>query len=307
MKGCTAFEKIIKAITQLGLTIEDLKSADIEDVLYRKLTELGLTENQIKLIERYPETDEKFVDNILLSLRSNGIITDVDYPKHIFDKHFQWITKEYQHMDKVTYIYPEEARLLFALTWILKPKQVAFIGSYYGYWAVWWLLANRENPDARATLIDIDPNCCELASRNMQHLALADKCQIVNQNAEEYFGKLDSTECRNQFDWLVLDAEGPKQHSNYDLTDKALYYPLAKTAVPLLSPGGLLICHNILLSHKNDDSYFKNMIINNQRQFYKFNTLLTKEFDQCFIANSTEGVGIYRKMLPLLSQDICEV
>ena len=73
----------------------------------------------------------------------------------------------YDHGPFRTYIYPEEARLLFAIADILRPKAAIFLGSYYGYWAR-APLAVIARHGGRAVLVDPDPQAQAVARRNLK-------------------------------------------------------------------------------------------------------------------------------------------
>lgn len=248
-----------------------------------------MNENQIKLIERFPSSEADFVAAALERLRKEGVIETTSYCTEAFEAYRTRVAASFDHAERVTYIFPEEERLLYALAEVTKPHRVAFLGSYYGYWAVWALPAISA-AGGTATLLDTDGECVSLARRNIECLGLGGSAEVVARDAITYM-----LESREHFDWVVLDAEGPKLGLPYDETDKALYYAMGTAAIERLRPGGMLICHNILLAHNGDDPYFANMIRNNQRQFYKFLPLLEASCSRRVELSSTEGVGIYRR------------
>lgn len=286
--GNTAAKVISAACQQASLTISQANGG-VDDAAYRRLTEVGLNENQIKLIERFPANEADFVAAALERLRHAGLIETTSYSTEAFEAYRERVAIAFDHADRVTYIFPEEERLLYALAAVTKPRRVAFLGSYYGYWAMWALPAIAA-AGGKATLLDTDGECVSLARRNIERLGLGDTAEVVAGDALAYM-----RENREQFDWVVLDAEGPKLGLPYDQTDKALYYPMGAVAVERIRAGGMLICHNILLAHHTEDPYFANMIRNNERQFYKFLPFLAASCPRRVELSSTEGVGVYRR------------
>lgn len=249
---------------------------------------MGLNENQIMLIERFPPDPEAFVAAALSHLAGAGAIDSVSYSSRGYESHASSVAARFEHSGNVTYIFPEEQRLLYALADIARPRRVAFVGAYYGYWAVWALPALAlEN--GHAVLLDKDEITSALARVNIDRLSLSHMADVVCADAAAYMSA-----SRSEFDWIVLDVEGPKYGAPYDQTDKALYHPMLTAALPRLRDGGLLICHNMLLSHEGDNPYFANMVRNNQRQFYKFLPLVAERFSVSVHVASTEGIGVYR-------------
>jgi len=288
LSGGTASALIIDACRRTGINPKELHPV-VSDDHYRTLTEAGLNENQIKLSERFPINEVAFVRACLDQLQQRAVIEAVDYPSTNFDTAAAEIETHFKHDRHLTYIFPEEARLLYALAHITTPKRVAFLGSYYGYWAAWALAAMESKSDV--ALLDVDPSVGSLASENLMNLRRGNGARSITTDAIIFMNQADD----ESYDWIVLDAEGPKCGLPYDQTDKALYGVMLEAALPKLRPGGLLICHNILLSHHNDDPYFANMIRNNKRQFYKFDQLVRDNFSATVTFPTTEGVGVYRR------------
>jgi predicted O-methyltransferase YrrM len=284
--GAPAHDIIRTACEEASLAVDRL-STGVDDSAYRRLTELGLNENQIKLIERFPSSEASFVDAALATLREHDLIATTSYSSDAFEAYRERVASCFEHAGRVTYIFPEEARLLYALAEITRPRRVAFLGSYYGYWAIWALPAIAA-AGGRATLVDVNSDHVALARHNIERLGFGANAEVTARDAISYMH-----ESAELFDWIVLDAEGPKRGLPYDETDKALYYPMARAALGRLRPGGILACHNVLLEHPNDDPYFANVIRNNERQFYRFLPLIEENCPRRVDLPSTEGVGIY--------------
>ncbi|WP_405936842.1 class I SAM-dependent methyltransferase [Streptomyces sp. NBC_00726] len=255
--------------------------------------EAGLTEDQLHLSTRFPADERGFTEHVLHTLHEDGLIGSVAYPEAEFDALRDRVAAGFVHEDRTTYIFPEEARLLFALCHILAPRRAVFPGSYYGYWAVWAIPGIRA-AGGTATLVDIDPGTMALAARNLEALGLADGVEFATTDAIAFGGTLEP------FDLCVLDAEGPApQHApegtDPDLVDKAIYYPIMAATTPALRPGGLLIAHNMLLENLTDNRYFAGRIANNRAQYARFQEHLDAHYDSQRLVPSSEGTGIYRR------------
>jgi predicted O-methyltransferase YrrM len=255
--------------------------------------DVGLNEDQFNLSTRFPVDERAFVAEVLEGLRQDGVIAATDYPEDEFAALRERVARQFAHEDRTTYIFPEEARLLFALCHLLAPRRTVFPGSYYGYWAVWALPGIRA-AGGTATLIDIDPDTMALAERNLTALGLADGVEFATTDAIAHGLALDPV------DLCVLDAEGPSPHSapegiDPDLIDKAIYFPIMEATTPALRPGCLLIAHNMLLGNLTENRYFSGRIANNRAQYARFHGHLDAHYDLQRLVPSSEGVGIYRR------------
>ncbi len=297
LQGGTAYDRINQVLKNynwfvkykgLELTQNKLLSTLIEHK--RELIEAGLNEDQIHLATRFSLNDEETVDAILNDLKNRDIIESTDYPKDYYSHIMADITSNFKHASYLTYIFPEEARLLFALTYIKSPKVMVFLGSYYGYWAIWAaFLLKKQN--GMAYLIDIDKDALQLARKNMKHFALEKAIELVHQDGIHFM----QTE-KIAHDFLVIDPEGPKTSPDPDLLDKAIYYPMARAAHPYLKKNGIVLCHNILLNHTlSSDNYFKKKIQYNHDQFKKFLPFMREHYSAYNWYDTTEGTGIFKK------------
>ena len=146
------------------------------------LKETGLHEDQIHLSSRFSLNDEQTVDYILEDLQNRNIISSVNYPKDKFDALSHKVANEFMHDSYTTYIFPEEARLLYALTYITKPKTMFFLGSYYGYWAIWSAVILKETGGV-AYLVDTDCHVLALAEKNMNKFQCDSVVKYINEDA----------------------------------------------------------------------------------------------------------------------------
>ncbi len=293
--GSTAYKKIDQALNQYPWYREylhnDLARNDYLKILLEHKSDLeaaGLNEDQIHLSSRFPLNAEFTVEQILYDLCVRDIIPSVDYPKDKFALLFQQVHDSFQHESYTTYIFPEEARLLYALTHITKPKFMIFLGSYYGYWAIYAATILKETGGC-AYLIDTDKNVISLAEKNMKQFNVDSVVRLINEDAITFLGRE-----KIATDFIVLDPEGPKQGDDPDLLDKAIYYPMMKAATPLLASNGIVLCHNILLDNPvKEDQYFAKKIDYNYGQFTKFLPFMNENYSQGVWYDTTEGVGVF--------------
>lgn len=248
-----------------------------------------LNEDQANLSTRFPRDERTFVADILRDLRDSGMTPSHEYSENDFRDFRRQLDAGYDHRDLMTYIFPEEARLLYALTQVSQPKNVLFLGSYYGYWAA-WAMPGIMAAGGHATLVDIDPTAMESARANFERAGFAAHASFVVADATRPCGPPDA-------DLVVIDAEGPKEGGPEELRDKAIYAPIMRANSALLRPGGLLVAHNMLLHNLTANPYFRRKIAHNQVQYAAFQRHLDGEYDLHRVVPSTEGVGIYRKAL----------
>jgi predicted O-methyltransferase YrrM len=247
-----------------------------------------LNEDQRNLSTRFPADARQLVAGVLRDLLQAGIVESVTYPEQDFEGYWRRVTERADHGGRVTYIFPEEARLLYSLAHIIRPKKTVFLGSYYGYWAL-WAMPGIVAAGGTATLVDIDPAVMAIAERNFTTLGWAHATEFVVADAIDRAGAL------RDVDLCVLDAEGPKDAPDPDLRDKAIYYPIMRAATPAIRPGGVLVAHNMLLENLTANRYFEDRIDVNRRQFAKFLPHLEEFYDRRCVFPTSEGVGVYRR------------
>ncbi|MFI7002706.1 O-methyltransferase [Nocardia sp. NPDC050175] len=258
--------------------------------------DIGLNADQLNLSTRFPMDERSMVAHVLAQLRHDGVITSTDYPEAGFDEWRSRVVSTFDHAGQRTYIFPEEERLLFALSHIAAPTRAVFAGSYYGYWAV-WAMPGILAAGGTATLIDIDPDNMALAERNFKAMGCADVVEFAVADAIEAGRGLETV------DLCVLDAEGPKPTDalptlSPDLIDKAIYYPIMEAITPAVRQGGVLVAHNVLLRNLTDNAYFEDRIVENKRQYAKFQQHLDGYYDVQRVLDTSEGTGVYRRRRP---------
>jgi len=259
------------------------------DSIALELVAAGLPQEDVHFAKRYPRSEANFVKQMLCRLAARDILPGCKYDGHRYDDVIKRAQSEYEHGPFHTYIYPEEARLLFAIADIARPRSAVFLGSYYGYWACAAIQTIAAH-GGKVVLVDPDPRAQSVAQRNIAKSEFRDAVTIITTCGEEY---LDSTP--EMFDFVVLDAEGPRDHADPDQRGKAVYAPLLRHALPHMPYDSYLICHNILFEDICHCSFFDGIIARNQRELASFVDLLRREFPNFTECKSTEGVGVGRR------------
>ncbi|HYV44932.1 MAG TPA: class I SAM-dependent methyltransferase [Myxococcaceae bacterium] len=252
----------------------------------RALVAAGVPAEDVQFAKRYPSSIQQFADGVLADLEARGVIATGRYDAERLAS-VEKAAQRYRHDGRRTYIYPEEARVLFALADILRPRRALFLGSFYGYWAH-WALPSLVAGGGRAVLVDPDERAQRVARANLP-AAYRGKVDLVVSTGERF---LDEAE--GPFDFVVLDAEGPRDHPDPEQRGKRVYRPLLEHALPRLAPGALLVCHNILLSDRTGAPFFSRIIQRNQGELGAFMALVERTFDGFTEHLSTEGIGIGR-------------
>jgi predicted O-methyltransferase YrrM len=248
-----------------------------------------LTENQRHLVARFPQSEEALVDQALERLRSARIIHSTSYPKDQFMQFRERVRRTFNHGGYVTFIFPEEERLVFALSQILQPKNVLFLGSYYGYWGIWMLPAVMQK-HGHATFVDPNPHTNAVARANLSSLGFAGCATVVEAEGTHF---LQAHPSRSLFDFLLLDAEGPDNAPDPGFRGKRVYFPLIAKVLPHLSNQATVVTHNILLQNQFRSPYFDRLITKNAEELQEFVAFTTRNFSRREVIDTTEGIGVY--------------
>lgn len=259
------------------------------DAVAPELVAAGLPADDVHFAKRFPPSEKAFVRDALRTLVHGGILPNSDYHEAGYDAVAAEIRAQYDHGPFRTYIYPEEARLLFAVVDIVRPKSVIFLGSYYGYWAR-AALAVIARHGGHAVLVDPDPNAQDVARRNLNSAGLLDCVELAVTTGQEYLGKTQAL-----FDLVVLDAETPRDHPDPQLCGKAIYGPLLQHALPRMTPGAILVCHNYLFEDVANCDFFDRIIVRNRDELDFFLSIAADEFPNLTECTSTEGIGVGKR------------
>ena len=168
------------------------------------------------------------------------------------------------------------------------PRHALFLGSYYGYWAQ-WAIPGIVAGGGRATLVDPDEQCCEIARLNLRTNGFADAVDVIAVTGEQFLAT-----SRQEFDLVVLDAETPRDHPDPEQRGKRIYHSLVRACLPKLADEALLVCHNILFADDTGDPAFPGIIQRNRAELGAFAALASQWFGPFIEYRTTEGLGIGR-------------
>jgi len=253
-----------------------------------QLLDHGVPFADTRFAKRYPWSAERFVRTTLADLASRSVIDAIDFDERAGLTLARRLAEDYDHGDYHTYIYPEEGRLLFALASIVRPAHAVFLGSYYGYWAAFAIPPIVE-AGGTVTLVDPDHRCNDAALRASAVSPHSRGVRIVTATGEDFL-----REARGSFDFVVLDAEGPRNHPDPGQRGKCVYASLLRACLPRLASGARLVCHNILFEDVSGDAFFDGIRARNRRELGPFLAAVHERFGALVECASTEGVGIGR-------------
>jgi predicted O-methyltransferase YrrM len=249
------------------------------------LVDAGLPAEDVEFAKRYPRSEVDFVKDVLADLAARGILEAAPYDAAFYEGILA-ARGAFDHGPFKTYIYPEEARLLFAIADVFKPRSAIFLGSYYGYWAH-AATAAIVRAGGRVVLVDPDERAQDVARRNLAATPYAESVEVAVTTGELYLSK-----ATDAFDFVVLDAEGPRTHPDPEQRGKRVYAPLLRHCLPHTSRGALLVCHNILFEDHSGSAFFDRVIERNRDELGAFMELVGSEFPNFREYTSTEGVGV---------------
>jgi predicted O-methyltransferase YrrM len=255
------------------------------DSVTRVLTAAGLPAEDVEFAKRYPVSEVAFVNDALTDLVDRGIVESATYDADFYDSIRSTLRDTFNHGKFRTYIYPEEARLLFAIADIVRPRAAVFLGSYYGYWAHAATAAIARN-GGRVVLVDPDEQAQAVARLNLASSPYRDAVELQTMTGEQYLRNINV-----EFDLVVLDAEGPRTHPEPEQRGKRVYSSLLRHCLPKMSSRAILVCHNILFHDHSAARFFYQVIARNQDELGAFMNIVRQEFNFQEYA-STEGVGI---------------
>ncbi|MCL2159581.1 MAG: class I SAM-dependent methyltransferase [Oscillospiraceae bacterium] len=204
-----------------------------------------LNEYNLNRISLMPPDEKLPADTIVKYLAENRIISKYEDMYEGFDEYRARIRKNYDHGEFITFIYPEDERLLYAVAKITQPKNVFVAGSYYGYFAIWAMKTVCEN-GGMATLSDINEKVCEVAKKNFEKLGYGDNTEVCCEDAKALFMRR-----REPIDMLVLDATGRHDDPRPEYRGKRIYGAFLRDAKHLLKKGSAIVIHN--MEPKNPD------------------------------------------------------
>jgi predicted O-methyltransferase YrrM len=219
-----------------------INSAQFREAMYadKSLSGVpGFNEYNINHISLTPPDEKLPAEIITKYLTDNNIISSRDNMYDGFDGYRKHIRENYDHGEFITFIYPEDERLLYAVTKITQPKRVFAAGSYYGYFIIWAMKTISET-GGRAVLSDVDSEVCELAKANFKKFGYENNSEIYCEDAAALLA--NRTE---PIDMLVLDATGRHDDPRPEYRGKRIYGALLRDAKHLLRKGSVIVIHNM--------------------------------------------------------------
>lgn len=135
--------------------------------------------------------------------------------------------EDYARENRVPIIQPEVSRLLEVLIKGFKSKRILEVGTAIGYSAI--VMAKAAGDGCKVVSVEIDRDMVERARCNIKAAGLENAVEVIEGDALAVLGQLDGP-----FDLVFLD--GAKGH----------YGEMLGTIMDLLTPGGALVCDNVL-------------------------------------------------------------
>ena len=163
-------------------------------------------------------------------------ITDpeiVQYLRNLAERKSDGQLKEMEEAAKkrvIPIIHKEASDVLLFFLRSERPGRILEIGTAIGYSAI---LMARESKAILVDSIERDMAMVTEASANIQKFGLEDQIQILPGEADEILK--DLVRRGDPYDLIFMDA-GKSHYSEY-----------LETALQLLSPGGLILCDNVLI------------------------------------------------------------
>jgi len=219
-----------------------INSAQFREAMYadKSLSDVaGFNEYNIDHISLTPPDEKLPAETIIKYLSDNNTIPSFENMYDGFDDYRKYICENYDHGEFITFIYPEDERLLYAAAQIAQPKKVFAAGSYYGYFIIWAMKAVSEN-GGTAVLSDIDSEVCELAKENFKKLGYENNTEICCEDASALLAKRTEP-----IDMLILDATGRHDDPRPEYRGKRIYGALLRDAKRLLTKGSVIVIHNM--------------------------------------------------------------
>ncbi len=243
--GGPAYQDIIKKIGHMAFMQDYFNGklsqgtfVEMVDSNHALLKNAGLSDWWIQLLRRFPSNPKGHTQQLFTELYHQQILPAMDLDDEPFNAYWTDVEKVFVHLpDRFTTIFPEEIRMAYEVSIAIKPKHIVVAGSYYAYLAVWLIKGLAK--DGQMVCIDIDPDVCALAERNIKALGALDRVRIVCKDAEMVLKDEEQP-----IDLLVVDAYGSHTHPDPRYHGKAIYGPLIKAALPRLHKGSFVMAHN---------------------------------------------------------------
>jgi len=135
--------------------------------------------------------------------------------------------EDYARLKRIPIIQPEVARLLEILIKSCRYKRILEIGTAIGYSAV--VLARAAGENGKVVTLELDRDMEKKANEFIREAGLSDRIEVIKGDAREVLKEMDRS-----FELVFID--GAKGH----------YREMLDACLHLVSPGGLILCDNVL-------------------------------------------------------------
>ncbi|KAI7870106.1 O-methyltransferase-domain-containing protein [Mucor mucedo] len=141
---------------------------------------------------------------------------------------------------------PVQAKFLYQLVGILKPKNVLEIGGFTGYSAI--AMGAALSPGSKLLSLELEPKHIVVANRFIEEANLQDKVSVKEGPAGDSITEIANESPKKQFDLIFLDADKGGYIDYYEMI----------LSHNLLSDHGVIVADNVLFYgevHKVVDGY----------------------------------------------------
>jgi predicted O-methyltransferase YrrM len=222
---------------------------------------------QQKITNESTEAELEKVKYVMEQLKNNGFL-----PTSVYDAAKFYEFRELIHENFFiiwTAINPPMEHLLYALSDVIRPKNILGLGIFTGNPVVWSMgpAIQKSYPSTKLVGVEIDKNHGRLCQDNFNEVAGENFVKIYPEDAFEIIETYENEEV----DMLYLDANGIDPETNK--SSKRINYSLLKKAYPKLKPGGIAMCHNAYQPSfiKEAADFFK--LTENEEYFVKTATI----------------------------------
>ncbi|MBN2152179.1 MAG: hypothetical protein JW839_12080 [Candidatus Lokiarchaeota archaeon] len=195
-------------------------------------------EGQVKIEHEPKETEIEKVDVVLGELERLGFIDATGYDMDALER-FRALVKE-NFFIFWTAINPPVERLLYAISYIRKPKSIFGFGIFTGNPVAWSFgpAIQKVYEATRLEAVEIDENNGRICTDNFNEI----KGDVpLTVHVEDGFETIERFK-DGEFDLVYMDANGKDPETGKN--NKRINYTFLKRAYPKLKPGGLAIVHN---------------------------------------------------------------
>ncbi|MEX2753859.1 MAG: O-methyltransferase [Candidatus Sigynarchaeota archaeon] len=193
---------------------------------------------QRKIINEPPEQEMKRVDTVLSELVKYGFINTTKYDLAAFDQYRKLVHENFFIF--WTAINPPVERLLYALSYITRPKTAIGFGIFTGNPIAWSFgpAIQKIYKATRLEAVEIDQNNGRICTDNFNEIKGDAPLVVRVEDGFETIERFKSAE----LDLVYMDANGKDPETGEN--NKRINYTFLKKAYPKLKPGGLAIVHN---------------------------------------------------------------